>query len=54
MFTSMDKAWIAILSGIVFVLNAAFGWDFSLSPEVYSSVASVITGLLVWVMPNKE
>lgn len=53
MFTSIDKAIVAVLSGGFFVLAQVFGWDFEVSPELWNSIGALVTGALVWLTPNK-
>lgn len=54
MFTSMDKAIAAVLMGAGFVANRLWGWDIGLDESTYASIASVITGALVWAVPNNK
>ena len=52
MITTLDKAIVAILGGVVSVL-AAFGIDLGVSQELVASIGAVITGILVYIVPNK-
>lgn len=56
MFTSIDKALVAVIMGLLSVLNLMFGF---VPPEWASAdnVAMVIAGItpvLVWLIPNKS
>lgn len=53
MFSSIDKAIVAILSGIVFVA-AQFGLDLPVSESVISAIGTVVTAVLVYFAPNKQ
>lgn len=54
MFTSMDKAIVALLSGGYFVASNIFGWNpDALSPELFNSMGALLTTFLVWLVPNK-
>ncbi len=53
MFSSIDKAIVAILSGIVF-LAAEFGLDVPISEGVIAAIGTVITSILVYFVPNKS
>jgi len=54
MFTSVDKAIVAIISGFLTVATMVFGVDLNLSPELIAAVGSVVSGILVYLVPNKE
>lgn len=54
MFTSVDKALAAILSGLAFVANSLWGWDLGLSPELYATLGALVSSLLVYLVPNKD
>lgn len=54
MFTTIDKAIVAILSGVIYLLSylGVIPPDF-VSPETIAALAAVITPALVWWIPNK-
>lgn len=53
MFTSFDKALVALLGAAVYFLGL-FGVEFIwLTPEVIQNIAVGITPFLVWLIPNK-
>lgn len=54
MFTTVDKAIAAVLGGVITVLGMVFNVEIGLSPEVIGSLGSLLAGLLVWAVPNKE
>ena len=49
-----NKAWAALITGTV-TIAAAFGFDLEkhLSPELIASLATLLTGAMVWLVPNK-
>lgn len=54
MFTSVDKAIVAVLGGVLTVV-AEFGVDTSWATEgLVSGVGSMLTALMVYFVPNKE
>lgn len=53
MFTSFDKALVALLGAVVYFLGLAgisLPW---LTPEVIQNIAVGLTPFLVWLVPNK-
>lgn len=55
MFTSMDKAWAALVTGAVSVM-VMLGMDvpeFLKGPEAVAAVSSVASMLAVYFVPNK-
>ena len=52
MLTTIDKAIVAVLAPIASFL-AIMGWDVGLTPDVIAAISSVISGGLVWLVPNK-
>ena len=53
MFTSLDKALVAVVMGILSILNLKFGFNIGIDPTVVSSVIAALTPLLVYIIPNK-
>jgi len=55
MITTIDKAIVAILTGLGFVLGNVLGLDFflGLTDATYATIASIVVGLLTWLVPNK-
>ncbi|MEM6780226.1 MAG: hypothetical protein AAF569_00010 [Pseudomonadota bacterium] len=55
MFTSIDKAIIAILGAIVFLVSEYTDLepDF-ISQDIIQSAAAIVTAALVYLVPNKE
>jgi hypothetical protein len=54
MFTSVDKAIVALLGGLL-TLFAAFGIDVAWAkPEVIQAVGALLTTFFVWAVPNKK
>ncbi|MEC7028234.1 MAG: hypothetical protein VXW91_01070 [Pseudomonadota bacterium] len=54
MFTSIDKAIVALLGAIVFLVAEFTDLEQNfISQEVLQSVAAVVTAILVYIVPNK-
>jgi len=56
MNTTINKAVVAVLGGIVTLVGVIFGVDIAswATPEVVSAVGGLLTAVLVWAIPNKE
>ena len=54
MFTSIDKALVAMVMGLLFILNTFFGVNVTwISQETVATIIGLITPVLVWAIPNK-
>lgn len=54
MFTSVDKALIALVMAAVWLLNYFFGVNLGwISQETVATVVGLLTPVLVWAVPNK-
>lgn len=54
MFTSIDKALVAMVMGILFILQTYFGISTAWIPqETVATIIGLITPVLVWAIPNK-
>ena len=54
MFTSIDKALVAMVMGILFIVQTYFGLNTSwISQETVATIIGLITPVLVWAIPNK-
>lgn len=53
MFTSIDKALVALVMGVLFLLNTFAGIDLGVSEETVTAIIAAATPLLVWLIPNK-
>lgn len=54
MFTSIDKALVALVMGALYLLNSFGGIDFGISEEAVTGLIGVLTPILVWLIPNKK
>lgn len=54
MFTTMDKALVAFIMGLLSIANLVFGFDLGISPETVSGIIAAITPVLVYFLPNKK
>ena len=54
MFTTIDKALVALIMGVLFILQTYTGFSLAwLTPETISTIVGLITPVLVWAIPNK-
>ena len=54
MFTSIDKALVAAVMGILFIIQTFTGFSFAwLTPDTVATIIGLITPVLVWATPNK-
>lgn len=55
MFTTIDKAIAAVLGGLISFFTLQFGIQVEwMTPELVGTISSVVTGLLVYLVPNKQ
>jgi hypothetical protein len=53
MFTTVDKAVVALIMAAIFLVNNFTGWHLGLSEDTVNAVAGVLAPLLVWLVPNR-
>lgn len=53
MITTLDKAIVALVMAGVFLINNFTSFHFAVSEETVNAIASVLTPLLVYFVPNK-
>lgn len=54
MFTSLDKALVAMVMGLLFILQTYTGLSTSwISQETVATIIGLVTPVLVWAIPNK-
>jgi len=54
MFTSIDKALVALIMGVLFIVQTYTGFNLSwLSHDTVTTVIGLLTPVLVWAIPNK-
>ena len=54
MFTSVDKALVALIMGLLFIVQTYTGFSTSwISQETVATIVGLITPVLVWAIPNK-
>lgn len=53
MFSSIDKALVAAVSGVFFILNSLVGIDIGVSEDTLNLILGAATPLLVYLWPNK-
>lgn len=54
MFTSFDKALIAVIMGALYILNSVFGINLGFTEAQVGTVIGVLTPILVYLIPNKK
>lgn len=54
MFTSMDKALVALVMGGLFLLTQFTGINLGIGEDVVTGIVGVLTPLLVYLIPNKR
>jgi tryptophan-rich sensory protein len=53
MFTSIDKALVALIMAAIYLLNAWTPLSFGVDEATVATVIGLLTPLLVYVVPNK-
>ena len=54
MFTSIDKALVAMVMGVLFIIQTYFGFNTAwISQDTVATIIGLITPVLVWAIPNK-
>lgn len=53
MFTSVDKAIVALVMAVVFLVNNFTGWHVGFTPEIVNGFVGVLTPILVYFWPNR-
>ena len=54
MFTSIDKALVAVIMGAIAILNQGFHFNIGVSEATVNILATVLTPILVYLVPNKK
>jgi hypothetical protein len=55
MFTSIDKALVAMIMGILFIIQTFTGFSTAwISADAVSTIVGLLTPVLVWAIPNKQ
>lgn len=54
MFTTLDKAIVALVMAIVYLLNNLFGINLGLDEGLVNTIVVGLTPVLVWLIPNKK
>lgn len=53
MFTTVDKALVALIGVILFALNNYLGVGVDLPTDTINAIVAVLTPILTWAVPNK-
>ena len=55
MFTSIDKALVAAIMGVLFIVQTYAGLQLPwVTPDTITTIIGLITPVLVWAVPNKK
>jgi hypothetical protein len=55
MFTSIDKALVAAIMGILFIVQTYTGFSMAwATPDTIVTIIGLVTPVLVWAIPNKK
>ena len=55
MFTSIDKALVAAIMGILFIVQTYTGLQLPwANPDTIATIIGLVTPVLVWAIPNKK
>ena len=54
MFTTFDKALVALAMALLSIVNLAFGIDFGLDEATLGAIIAALTPLAVYLWPNRE
>ena len=55
MFTSIDKALVAAIMGILFIVQTYTGFSMAwVTPDTIAIIIGLVTPVLVWAIPNKK
>lgn len=55
MITSVDKALIAMVMGLLFIIQTYTGFSLSwISQDTVATIVGLLTPVLVWAIPNKK
>lgn len=53
MYTSADKAIVAVVMGLVYLSNTFLSTHFNVNPDTVNAVIMGVTPFLVYLVPNK-
>jgi len=54
MFTSVDKALVGLIMGLLFIVQTYTGFSASwITADAVATIVGLITPVLVWAVPNK-
>lgn len=55
MFTQLDKAIVAAVMGVLFIIQTYTGFSTSwITAETVATIVGLLTPVLVWAIPNKK
>ncbi len=55
MFTTIDKALVAAIMGLLFIIQTYTGFDLGwIKPETVSTIIGLLLPVFVWAVPNKK
>ena len=54
MFTSIDKALVALIMGILYIVNSIWGINIGVSEQTITTIIGILTPIIVYLVPNKH
>ena len=54
MFTSLDKALVALVMSVIYLANNYLGFHFALDPTALNALIMAVLPFLVYFIPNKK
>lgn len=54
MITTLDKALAALIMSLVFLINRFTNFHFSTDEQTVSAIVSLLTPMLVYLVPNRQ
>ena len=53
MYTTFDKALVALIMAVLNILQSVFHISVGISPDTLTVIIAALTPVLVWLFPNK-
>ena len=54
MFTSIDKALVAVIMALGYLASEFAGFNFGLTESTVQTIVAVLSPALVWLVPNRD
>ncbi len=53
MFTAIDKALVALVMAVLYLMSEFAGINFGLTEETVQGAVAILSPMLVWLVPNR-